>query len=58
MSFRKINKRTFFKTLGVLAILGIVFPWFNKRKDSQLERDYPLDAHKDPNAIERPKGLI
>lgn len=58
MSGKKINKRTFFKSLGILAIAGFIFPWLKGKKDAQLDRSYPLAAKKDPNSVQRTRHLV
>lgn len=57
MGERKLTKRSFFKSLGALAVLGMLFPWLKKSDNASFSRDYPLAAQKDPNAIPRPSDL-
>lgn len=49
----KISKRSFIKSVGLLAILGMVAPWLKRGKDVGLMRDYPMDASKEPKAVAR-----
>lgn len=49
MSSRSINKRTFLKSIGILALLGVIAPWLKKI----MMDDYPVNVRKEPNAIPR-----
>lgn len=52
-----ISKRTFFKSLGLLAVLGMIAPWFKKAKIDAAE-DFPLEVRKEPNAVARGGNLL
>lgn len=49
MSSRSISKRTFLKSIGFFALLGVFAPWFRKI----MIDDYPVKVRKEPNAIPR-----
>lgn len=47
-----ISKRTFLKSLGFLAILGMFVPWLRKLKMNSKDV-LPLEVRKEPNAVSR-----
>lgn len=49
MNSRSMTKRTFLKSIGLLALLGMIAHWFKGFKNNA----YPINVHKDPNAIPR-----
>ena len=53
MCSSKISKRSFLKGIGLLAILGMVLPWFRREKEVDFNREYPMDAAQEPNAVAR-----
>lgn len=57
MCSSSISKRTFFKSLGLLAILGMIAPWFRK-SELELEDALPIEVRKDPNAVSRTRNLL
>ena len=58
MGSSKISKRSFLKGIGLLAILGMVLPWFRKGEEVELKREYPMDAVEEPNAVARGGHLL
>ncbi len=52
MCSTSISKRTFFKSLGCLAILGMIAPWFKKSALGVVE-EFPVEVRKEPNAVAR-----
>lgn len=57
MCSASISKRTFFKSLGCLAILGMIAPWF-KRASVNSAEELPMEVHKEPNAVARANNLL
>ncbi len=53
MKEAKITKKTFFKGIGAVAILGWLAPFFKKREvEVNLEeRKYPMVARRNPNSV-------
>lgn len=52
MCSSSISKRTFFKSLGCLAILGMIATWF-KKPVLGAEEEFPVKVQKEPNAVAR-----
>jgi hypothetical protein len=52
-----ISKRTFFKSLGLLAILGMIAPWFRK-SEIDIEDSFPVEVRKEPKAISRTRNSL
>lgn len=57
MRNKKIAKRDFLKSVGLLAIVGVLFPWFKKPKNTECKRVYPMEARKSPYSVPRPKNF-
>lgn len=54
-----MSKRVFLKSLGLLAILGMMMPWLKRgKKVGIVEDSLPLEVEKEPNAVSRGGRLL